>query len=279
MIHSFTKGRYDGWHVPLVYVLTTNKQQETYEEVFEVLKRLEPTRNPTDITVDFEMAVMNAIRKHFELAEIHGCYFHFGQNIWRKVQEVGLQSEYAKNADFALQIRLLIALAYVPPESVFESYEELIDTEFYAEDTVSKHSEAIKALLAYFQNTYVYRVSRKGTQEKAMYEPSIWNVHSVTTAGSPRTNNQVEGWHNKIAKACGTTHKDIFKFLIGLRKEQCDTEHTISRVGAGNVPAARKPQYIASEKKILKIVNKFNNDVFDGNYLPFLTSIAHQTSM
>lgn len=182
--HSFSKGRHDGWHVPLVYVLTTNKNGETYKEIFAQLKRLEPNLNPTDVTVDFELAPMNAIHTFFELAEIHGCFFHFGQNIWRKVQEVGLQCEYSKNADFALNIRLLIALAFVPVESVADAFGQLCASEFYKENADSPHNTAIQTLLEYFQMTYIHRMERITLKKvNPIHPPHIWNVHDATLSG------------------------------------------------------------------------------------------------
>lgn len=82
-----------------------------------------------------------------------------------------------------------------------------------------------------------------------------------------------------MGNVCGTHHHSIFKFLEGLRKEQTDTEHAISRIEAGLEPTSRKAQYVAKDKQILAIVKKFDGDVFDGNIMPYLTSIAHHTSM
>ncbi|XP_055309109.1 uncharacterized protein LOC129572999, partial [Sitodiplosis mosellana] len=62
-------GRYKGWHVPLVYTLLTNKKQDTYVDVLKFLHELEPTLNPTDYMVDFEMAAMNAIGEVFPETE------------------------------------------------------------------------------------------------------------------------------------------------------------------------------------------------------------------
>jgi len=44
--------------------------------------------------VDFEAAVWRAIQKLFPDAVIKGCVFHLTQAVWRKVQELGLQSAY-----------------------------------------------------------------------------------------------------------------------------------------------------------------------------------------
>lgn len=129
------------------------------------------------------MAPMNTIRALFELAELHGCFFHFGQNVWRKVQEVGLQSEYANNADFALNIRLLLALAFVPVDDVVKAFEQLCATDFYEENPESPHNDAIQTLLAYFQTTYIYRIDARGNKHSPMYPPNIWNVYDATLSG------------------------------------------------------------------------------------------------
>lgn len=186
-MHSFLfsrTGRRDKWHFALLYVLTTSKSNDAYDEIFREIVSLEPRINPTDVMLDFEMAVMNSIRKCFPLCQIHGCFFHFTQNIWRHVQTVGLQTVYTNDENFALKIRLLIALAFVPVDNVIEAYAQLIETEFFSEDNQSEHTEAIQNLLAYFQSTYIYRISiRNGNRQKPLYDIGIWNVYENTLAG------------------------------------------------------------------------------------------------
>lgn len=103
--HLFHTSRFDNWHVPLLYIFMTDKSEETYRQIFRTLKQLQPLLNPTDFTVDFEMAAINAIKSEFAMAEIHCCKFHFGQNVFRNVQRVGLQSIYQSDPEFAFQIR------------------------------------------------------------------------------------------------------------------------------------------------------------------------------
>lgn len=97
--------------------------------------------------------------------------------------------------------------------------------------------------------------------------------------GFPRTNNHCEGWHNKVNRMVGSSHPTIFKLIEGLQKEQQNTEHAMSRIEAGQEPQARRPEYIKNEKRILKIAQKFHDDVFDGSYLPYLKSLAHNVSL
>lgn len=177
-------GRYNGHHIPLVWVLTSYKDEETYNTVFEELKKLQPMLNPTDVTLDFEMATMNAVRTNFPMAELHACNFHFGQNLWRHLQHVGLQTEYQNNPDFALQIKMILALAFVPSESVTDAFIQLSDTEFFSEDnSTSPHYNAIQTFLSYFQTTYIFRMDKRGNRQQPLFPPPLWNVYDTTLAG------------------------------------------------------------------------------------------------
>ena len=62
--------------LPVMYVLLPNKRQETYDGLFGLIKKIWPLFNPTSISLDFEMAVMNSVRQAFPRAELHGCLFH-----------------------------------------------------------------------------------------------------------------------------------------------------------------------------------------------------------
>lgn len=76
-------------------------------------------------------------------------------------------------------------------------------------------------------------------------------------------------------------HPNIFKFVDGLLREQAETDLVISQIEAGRDPPSKRPKYAAHEKRLFKIVKKFNDDLpyFDGKYLPYLKSIAHNTRL
>lgn len=167
----------------MVYVLTCDRKRTTYDQIFDQLLKLEPELNPTDITVDFEMGVIKSLTKHFPMAQIHGCFFHLTQSVWRHIQSIGLQVPYTSDEDFAFEIRLLISLAFLPEENVIEAYEQLIATSFYSEDTESEFKEQVQVLLTYFQSTYLFGIDRAGKRKAPLFQIKLWNVYELTLTG------------------------------------------------------------------------------------------------
>lgn len=121
----------DNWFIPLIYVLACDKKTTTYEEIFDELLKLQPDLKPNHITIDFEQSTIKALKSKFPTSNIHGCNFHFGQNLWRHIQQVGLQTKYSSDPDFALNIRLVLSLAFVPTADVEEAFQQLASSEFY----------------------------------------------------------------------------------------------------------------------------------------------------
>ena len=78
----------------LVYCIAKDKTELTYNQIFATLKEHNPSLNPASIMIDFERAAFNALTQNFPNAEIQGCFFHFGQAIWRHIQALGLQQRY-----------------------------------------------------------------------------------------------------------------------------------------------------------------------------------------
>ena len=94
------------------------------------------------------------------------------------------------------------------------------------------------------------------------YHISEWCVYN---AEGPRTNNHVEGWHNKINRLAGKSHPKFYE-LVGLFKtEQAATEVTLrqlKQVEAGGVLAPTRKAYRTKEKRLKTIQQKFTNDKY-----------------
>ena len=57
-----------------------------------------------------------------------------------------------------------------------------------------------------------------------------WNHYQTE---GPRTNNHLEGWHNKLKKKVGITHRTIYKLIDDFKKEQAVNEVKIEQYSNG----------------------------------------------
>ena len=57
-----------------------------------------------------------------------GCYFHLAQSIIRKVNELGMKTEYENESNFRCSLRCLAALALVPVDDLQEAFDLLVES-------------------------------------------------------------------------------------------------------------------------------------------------------
>lgn len=84
-------GKVEGVVVPLIFCLMTKKSKKCYESFFNNLKyvaeQYKIVLKPKRIMCDFEIGISKAAQKCFPSAVGQGCFFHFSQIIWRKIQK------------------------------------------------------------------------------------------------------------------------------------------------------------------------------------------------
>ena len=56
---------------------------------------------------------------------MYGCFYHLCSNMWKRIQQSGLQERYINDPEFALHLRMSSALAFVPPNDVQNSFDQL----------------------------------------------------------------------------------------------------------------------------------------------------------
>ena len=56
---------------------------------------------------------------------MHGCFYHLCSNMWKRIQQSGLQERYINDPEFALHLRMISALAFLPPNDVQNSFDQL----------------------------------------------------------------------------------------------------------------------------------------------------------
>ena len=142
-------GAYLGRMIPLVYCLLPKKAKETYVEAFTAIKsKLQELDLSTEVTTfrfDFETASHKAAKEVFTGIEIECCFFHFSQANWRHVVSLGFRQRYVEDLDFALKVRMVTALAFLPADKIYKGFQEVS----------SIMSEEFQEFLTYFEKTYV----------------------------------------------------------------------------------------------------------------------------
>ncbi len=98
-----------GRYFPLFYGFLQNKTNAIYERLLNHCKNLILSigvqMKPSSIIIDFEFAMYNAIKTVFPESIVRGCYFHFGQAIWRKLCFLGLKRLFNTDVNFLKVVR------------------------------------------------------------------------------------------------------------------------------------------------------------------------------
>ena len=72
-----------------------------------------------------------------------------------------------------------------------------------------------------------------------------------------RTNNHVEGWHNRLKRVVGKPHPNIYEFIQVIQREQAATEISMLQLDAGARPPRRGIRTIARDRKIKELKDCF----------------------
>ena len=114
--------------IPCIYALLPDKSEDTCCRFFEEVRNtLDLEHSTQDIIIDFEIAAINAVAATFEGTEMKGCFFDLCLNLWKRIQRSGLPQRYIDDAEFANTLRMIAALAFVPPDEVKAYFEHYCD--------------------------------------------------------------------------------------------------------------------------------------------------------
>ena len=244
-IHAVYLGRSH----PLVFGILPSKRRTIYDAFFAGVLRLSNNLQPTTLITDFEMAAIQAAGATFPNAVKSGCLFHLTQNIHRRVQNEGLQERYETDANFALQCRMIGALAFVPPADVTNAF-----------DALAAHvPDELVPVLDYFEDTYIGRPNRRGVRRNPLFSIAFWNMYNRVLQRNDRTTNAVEAWHRGVKSMLGMIHPTIWKFIKGLIRCQKLRDVELEQLLAGHPPPPRKTVYIMRERRIETIVADYAN--------------------
>ena len=119
---------------------------------------------------DFEVAIINAIKEIIGEDKVKCCFFHFSQNIFRRIQAEGLQTAYNEPETLVkLGAQMLCALAFTPTEDIPANFRALKD--YIASE--------LAPIYSYFESTHVGATRRgRGGRVAPRYQPPIWSQYS-----------------------------------------------------------------------------------------------------
>ena len=131
---------------------------------------------------------------------------------------MGLTNLYEADDDFRLFCGQLDA--FLPIDDITEGMNHLRNS---APDAAASH-------LDYFDASYVtgqphaHGVPADGLRLNfhliaPFFPPRQWNMHDVTLANQPQTNNVSEGWNNKFQSLVGHTHPKVWKLVECIQAE------------------------------------------------------------
>ena len=224
--------------IPCIFALLPDKKQISYERLFWKLMELMPEFAPSSFLSDFEMALINGIKKVFPTATTSGCLFHLNQNCFKKISELGFRKQYNTNSDFQVLVKSFPALAFLPPHRVIPAFQKL-----------ALNAEVPKEFLAYFQSTYIGVTGRSHPSERTpKYPIEFWNVRSRVLQGLPKANNGCEGFHNALRSSITASHPNIWKLLKDLKAEMELTNTKILQKNLGYRVLPKKKYRVLAER-------------------------------
>lgn len=235
---------------PCIYALLPNKTQATYNRLFRELHGVTNAASPTTVLMDFEKASLNAFEGVHPNTEVVGCFFHLSKNIWRKIQDNGLQQRYQDDEDFSLHARMIMALAFVPPADLDNAFDDLFN------ELRANFNNDLDVIMNYLEDTYIGRVRRNGLRDAPLFPVEMWNMYNRTRNHLPRTNNNVEGWHNGLQANINACHPNLWKFLDVLKQEENLTRVKVTQCLAG-VPQPERKKYKDVNERIMNIVERY----------------------
>lgn len=251
---------------PVLYGLICNKLHATYAKLFGIIKAVWPLFNPQTISTDFEAGIINAIRDLFPNAIIRGCLFHLMKNFRVHVGAAGLMKRYNNEPAFALNARMIVALAFVPIYDLNDAF-----------DALAKELPAeLLPVLNWLEDSYIGRpFGRSGNRRAPLFPPQLWNVYDRVLNHQDRTNNFAEAAHRRLQTELDVNHPSIWNFIDGLRRVQKGRDLLYEQYVSGNAAATKRNKYIKADARILKIVQTYA----ERGIIEYLRGLAHNFLM
>ena len=173
------------------------------------------------------------------------------------------------DAEFANTLRMIAALAFVPPDEVEAYFEQCCD---YARNLYNDNCDPI---IDYFEDIYIGRFRRNAPGRAPLFAQALWNMFHGTFNETARTNNSIEGWHRSFQATVGASHPSCWNFMEKLIQDhRLHCVNLLQVLGGHAVPPVRR-QYFDANQRLIRILDNFPN--LDA--MQYLRSIAYNLGL
>ncbi|CAF3744495.1 unnamed protein product [Rotaria sordida] len=236
-----------------VFALLSDRKKPTYKYLFHELRnkaaQLNMTFNPYTIMSDFEGTVAEILKIEFPNSQHVGCFFHYTQSIYRNFQQLGLSSQYAADDEIRNTCRKLMALALMPISLVLQAYDDLHGSVLESSSTTF---DSLKPLFSYFENQWIKNV-----------DIQRWNVYGLHM----RTNNNAEGYHNRLNLRISKYHPNIWAFIRCIQGEENRFNHLLIQMKGGLTARPKTKKTLAIQHRIDTLYIRYDNGYINANEL------------
>ena len=259
---------------PCIYAIMANRTRDSYVELLQNIKRIcrerygeEPA--PAYVSTDFKSPAIDAYKEVLPDAQHLGCFFHFSQILWRKLQAIGLQAVYRSEEEEALRehFRSLIALSFLHCDHIEDTFDRLCEV----------IDDRLTPICDHLEDNYIRGRPRRGRRQARppSFPKPIWNCHERVLAGLPRTTNSVEAWHSRLNTIIGKAHVSFYAFIEKLQAEERVMIQERDQLRNGRSPPRKKKKYITIDSRITSLINDYDTYVANNDLLTFLRRVGH----
>jgi len=243
---------------PCFFALMSRKTKQLYIAIFEKLRELVPTFQPTNAMADFEEAPADAFRSVFGSdTQVSGCWFHFAQAIIRRTRKLSLTTARENDSEVKTIINCLMALPLLPAPKIAEGLRDIRSLPRGNQT----FSENINRLLQYVERQWL---------KKSTIGPDRLSVRDNVS----RTNNILESFHSVQRRRIQVSHPNLFAFLGHLQRTTTDNLKDVGRIDRGlAIRRPKKKMNIANDARVKTCMARFDSGAY--TIIQFLKAASH----
>ncbi|PFX20540.1 hypothetical protein AWC38_SpisGene14995 [Stylophora pistillata] len=177
-ISTFVMSVESAKQVPLAFILMSSRKKRDYKKILREMIHLLPGEwlHVHFVTADFDEALWGALRCVVPHVKLQGCAFHWTQSVWKKMQDLGLQSMCTDHNGMHKYLRKLLALPLLPGKEISTQFQRL---------KLQATTETLWELINYIEDTWITNIA---------YPIRDWSSYHQPI----RTMDDIEGWQKVL---------------------------------------------------------------------------------